>query len=68
MEASKTEVDTARGRGIQVFESDLNKRLPFEDKTFDVITANQVLEHVWNIDSLLLEIRRILKDDGIFIV
>ena len=61
-------MEIARSRGIQVSESDLNKPLPFPDGTFDVITANQVLEHVWKVDDLLLEIRRVLKDDGVFVV
>lgn len=68
IEAGANEVEVARSRGIQVTESDLNKPLPFADGTFDVITANQVLEHVWKVDDLLLEIRRVLKDDGVFVV
>ncbi|MBN1875652.1 MAG: class I SAM-dependent methyltransferase [Anaerolineae bacterium] len=47
------------------------KMLPFNDKTFDLVTSIGVLEHVREtggdeIDSLL-EIKRILKPGGIFI-
>jgi len=37
------------------------KRLPFKDKTFDVVTCIEVLEHVEDYKSLLLEMARISK-------
>ena len=39
-------------------------RIPFEDAHFDSVLCNQVLEHVFHPDELLLEIRRILKPGG----
>jgi len=39
--------------------------LPFSDKCFDVVVSNHVIEHVANSDHHLLEIRRVLKDDGL---
>ena len=58
----------ARGRGIEVVGADLNARLPFEDASFDVIHSNQVIEHLWNTDNLLREIRRLLTSDGYAVV
>jgi methionine biosynthesis protein MetW len=58
----------ARGRGIEVVAADLNARLPFDDASFDVIHSNQVIEHLWNTDNLLREIRRLLKPDGYAVV
>jgi 2-polyprenyl-3-methyl-5-hydroxy-6-metoxy-1,4-benzoquinol methylase len=40
----------------------------FPDKIFDAITLWHVLEHTTNPLVLLKEIRRILKDDGVFIL
>lgn len=37
----------------------------FKDKTFDVIIANQIYEHVQDANRLMDEIYRLLKDDGI---
>jgi SAM-dependent methyltransferase len=37
---------------------------PFEDSSFDSIISNQVLEHVFNPDKHLSEIRRVLKTGG----
>jgi len=58
----------ARSRGIEVVGADLNARLPFEDASFDVIHSNQVIEHLWNTDNMLREIRRLLKPDGYAVV
>lgn len=39
-------------------------KIPFEDEYFDTILAFQVLEHVDDIESMLAEIRRVLKKSG----
>ncbi len=41
--------------------------IPFEDNSVDLITANMVVEHIVNIDSVLREFRRILRPGGKFI-
>ena len=43
-------------------------QLPFEDNTFDAIWTYAVLEHVPNPEKGLMEIRRVLKDNGILIL
>ncbi|MBA4320657.1 MAG: hypothetical protein C0412_19870 [Flavobacterium sp.] len=45
-------------------------RLPFEDKSFDVIFFMDVWEHIYpeQIDQLLKEFRRLLRDNGRLIV
>ena len=42
-------------------------RLPFENGTFDLITANMVVEHLDDPISTLAEVSRILKPGGIFL-
>lgn len=41
--------------------------LPFADRSFDLATSFQVIEHVVNVDAYLSEIKRVLRDDGIAI-
>jgi SAM-dependent methyltransferase len=43
------------------------KSLPFPDNSFDCVVCFEVLEHVFNIDDLLPEIRRVLKPKGFFL-
>lgn len=41
--------------------------LPFANETFDVVTANMVVEHVRDPDALLAEVNRVLRPKGIFL-
>lgn len=40
--------------------------MPFENETFDAVLSTEVLEHILNPDAYLLEIKRVLKPEGIF--
>jgi len=42
--------------------------LPFEDGSFDVVTASGVLEHLENDLACVKEVQRVLKNDGTYIV
>jgi SAM-dependent methyltransferase len=55
----------ARDRGIDVRRADLDEGLPFEDGAFDVVHANQVIEHVRRTDTFLREARRVLAPGGL---
>lgn len=42
--------------------------MPFEDKSFDSALASELLEHVFNPDTLLKETNRVLKIEGLFLL
>lgn len=42
-------------------------KIPFDSKRFDCVVSNTVFEHIPDISWPLKEIRRVLKDDGVFI-
>lgn len=42
-------------------------KLPFRDNSFDVVTANWVVEHLTHPAQQFMEIRRVLKPGGLFI-
>lgn len=59
------EIDSAENRDKQIADFFYDgKRLPFKDSEFDSIIINQVLEHVFNPDEFLQEVRRVLKPVG----
>ena len=41
--------------------------LPFRTESFDVVTANMVVEHLSDPDGILREIHRMLKSGGLFV-
>jgi len=53
--------------GIKIKQVDMNSKLPFGSKTFDVIVMGEVLEHLPYWDITLNEVKRILKKDGLLI-
>jgi ubiquinone/menaquinone biosynthesis C-methylase UbiE len=46
------------------------KKLPFPDRKFDRVLMFDVVEHLhpWELHEALLEVRRVMKDDGKFII
>lgn len=51
---------------IQVYQA-RGEEIPFEDETFDVVYARQVLHHACDLDQLCNEMARVLKEGGCFI-
>lgn len=43
------------------------ERLPFADSSLDVVRAKEIIEHLWNPRTMLLEIRRVLRPGGLFL-
>lgn len=43
-------------------------RLPFPEGAFDGVVSFEVLEHVFNPDEVLREIRRVLRPDGLLLI
>lgn len=63
------EIATGNSAGAGVCRADA-KKLPFPDGYFDRVLMFDVVEHLypWELHAALLEVRRILKPDGRFIV
>ena len=54
--------------GIKVIITDLEKGLPYKNNYFDIISANQIIEHLVNVDYFMEEIHRVLKPNGYVIL
>ncbi len=50
------------------FKSYPGKKLNYPDNFFDAVVSLQVIEHVKDVKLYLKEIKRVLKDDGVFII
>jgi len=42
--------------------------MPFEDGSFDAVTANEMIEHIDDHDSFIEEVKRVLQPGGVFMV
>lgn len=60
--------ERARERGFDVRPGDLEQEWPFGNESFDVVHANQVIEHVKRLDHFVDQIHRVLKPGGRAIV
>jgi len=58
----------AETKGITVKKFDLNEKFDFENNFFDIVHANQVIEHLYNSDNFISEIYRILKPGGYAVI
>lgn len=76
IELEEEMLEIARARGIQAEPHQINvfdgrrisARLPYEDNSFDVILAGEVIEHIVDTQEFLAEIHRTLRPDGAVLV
>ncbi len=64
---SEVAISRAKEKGLSVFHGSL-KEARFPNEFFDVITINHVFEHLYDPIETLVEIKRILKKDGVVIL
>lgn len=68
IEINKAAASKARARGIKLFLSDLNYPFPLPKESVDVVTADQVIEHLVDLDNFIQEISRVLKPSGYVVI
>jgi SAM-dependent methyltransferase len=70
VEASPTTIEAARSRhpGIAFSQADCESRIPFDDCTFDLVWAGDVIEHIRFTDVFVNEINRVLKLHGVLVL
>ena len=56
------------GQRVDVVDLNSSKVLPYQDDTFDVVTATEVIEHLEDFRALLREISRVLKVGGVCVI
>ncbi|MFH1331911.1 MAG: class I SAM-dependent methyltransferase [archaeon] len=61
------ETELGKENKVKLIESDA-KKIPLKDKSVDVAYMLDVMEHIKEKELVLKEVKRILKDDGVFIL
>ena len=61
-------LEKAKKNGLKVKKCDLNAKFPLPDRYYDVVYANQVIEHIGNSDNFVSEVFRIVKKGGYAII
>jgi len=68
VDISPKSVERAKNYYIEAKVGDITKRIPFEDDFFDTVLSLSTLHHVYDeMGSVLSEVRRVLKNNGLFI-
>jgi SAM-dependent methyltransferase len=60
-------IQTLKAEGIEAYVSDLRK-LPEASRSQNVVYAFMIVEHLHYLEETLAEVKRVLKDDGKFVV
>jgi len=56
------------GQKVDIVDLNRKKELPYQDSTFDIVTATEVIEHLEDFRALLREIYRVLKTGGVCVL
>jgi 2-polyprenyl-3-methyl-5-hydroxy-6-metoxy-1,4-benzoquinol methylase len=67
VDADREALAEAERRGIETHWADLDQPLAFDDASFDVVVAGELLEHLRDPASLVTQIRRVLRPGGMFV-
>ena len=68
VEIVEERAELSRTRGFEVRSADLNREIPFADESMDVVTANQVIEHLAEPDRFAEESYRVLRPGGVAVI
>jgi SAM-dependent methyltransferase len=69
VEISAKHAEEAQTRGVDAAVLDIDTEpLPFEDEYFDAVFCGEIIEHLFDTDHLLEEVRRVLSPTGFCII
>ena len=69
MEIVSSAEEKIRDKGLIPLIPDVNvDRIPLSDKSIDVIIFEEVIEHLYNSDLVMIEIKRLLKEGGTLVL
>lgn len=68
IEAHHEAYQRALQKGIGVVKGNIENGLPWESNSFNCVIAAEIIEHIYDTDKFLNDIKRVLKKDGILIL
>jgi len=68
IEISLPAISKANSKGIKTIRSDMDNKLPVKSNTFDGVFAGEVIEHLFDVDTFLSEIHRVLRKNGYIVL
>ncbi len=68
IEVEEELVRLCKENGVRTIRANLNEKLPLDSESFDVVTANHVLEHLFCTDLFIKEVYRVLKRGGYAVI
>ena len=67
VDADRDALAAASELGIETRWADLDEPLPFDEASFDVVVAGELLEHLRNPHALVTDVGRVLRPGGTFV-
>jgi methionine biosynthesis protein MetW len=64
VEINPAAAQVAASRGVRVKVADVEEGLPFEDASFDVVHAGELIEHLYDTKAFFAECWRVLRPEG----
>ena len=68
LDYSRDAVNICKKKNLNVKFADLNSKIPFKKDSLDIVYAGEVIEHLYNPDRFLEEVRKVLKKGGYLIL
>jgi len=68
IDISQEAIKSGKKINIKTVKHNLEKGLPYKSNFFDIIAANQIIEHLVDVDLFMKEIYRVLKPKGYLIL
>lgn len=68
LDISEPAVKKAQEKGIKAVCGNVEDPWPFDDNTIDTVFAGEIIEHLFNTDKFLEEVKRVLKPEGFLVL